>query len=97
MRVESATCANGSTTLTLTVAVALSLSLVVRQLLHVPIEGSIPLFMVGVVIYLFFAMSIGIFLATIARTMPSLFEIATSDARGPARLGRVCLTAASAP
>lgn len=56
----------------LTVAVGLSLSLVVRQLLQVPIAGSIPLFMVGVAIYLFFAMSIGIFLATIARTMPQL-------------------------
>jgi ABC-2 type transport system permease protein len=53
-------------------AVALSLSLVVRQLLQVPIEGSITLFMAGVAIYLFFAMSIGIFLATIARTMPQL-------------------------
>jgi ABC-2 type transport system permease protein len=59
-------------TVVLTVAVALSISLVVRLLLHVPIEGSIPLFMAGVVIYLFFAMSIGIFLATIARTMPQL-------------------------
>lgn len=58
--------------LVLTVAVGLSLSLVVRQLLHVPIAGSVPLFMVGVAIYLFFAMSIGIFLATIARTMPQL-------------------------
>jgi ABC-2 type transport system permease protein len=56
----------------LTVAVGLSLALVVRQLLHVPIAGSILLFMVGVTIYLFFAMSIGLFLATIARTMPQL-------------------------
>jgi ABC-2 type transport system permease protein len=56
----------------LTIAVGLSLALVVRQLLGVPIAGSIPLFMVGVAIYLFFAMSIGIFLATIARTMPQL-------------------------
>lgn len=56
----------------ITAAVALSLWLVVRGLLHVPIAGSIPLFIGGVAIYLFFAMSVGIFLATIARTMPQL-------------------------
>jgi ABC-2 type transport system permease protein len=61
--------ANG---LVITVAVALSLYLVVRQLLGVPITGSVPLFMGGVAIYLFFATSIGVFLATIARTMPQL-------------------------
>jgi ABC-2 type transport system permease protein len=58
--------------LVITVAVGLSLYLVVRQLLGVPIAGSVPLFMVGVVLYLFFATSIGIFLATVARTMPQL-------------------------
>ncbi len=31
-----------------------------------------PLFMVGVVIYLFFATAIGIFLGTVARSMPQL-------------------------
>lgn len=41
-----------------------------RGLLGIPIAGSIPLFMVGVAIYLFFATAIGIFLATIARSMP---------------------------
>jgi ABC-2 type transport system permease protein len=54
------------------VAVALSLSLVVRHFLGVPIAGSIPLFMLGVAIYLFFATAVGVFLATIARTMPQL-------------------------
>jgi ABC-2 type transport system permease protein len=54
------------------VAVGLSLELVVRQLLGVPVTGSVPLFMAGVVLYLFFAASVGIFLATIARTMPQL-------------------------
>ena len=54
------------------VAVALSLWPVVRGLLQVPIAGSIPLFLGGVGVYLFFAMSVGIFLATIARTMPQL-------------------------
>jgi len=52
--------ANG---LVIAVAVALSLYLVVRLMLGIPVAGSIPLFMVGVVIYLFFATAIGIFLA----------------------------------
>ena len=58
--------------LVITVAVGLSLSIVVRGVLGVPIAGSVPLFMVGVVIYLFFATAIGIFLGTIARSMPQL-------------------------
>ena len=41
-------------------------------MLSIPIAGSIPLFMAGVVIYLFFATAIGIFLGTIARSMPQL-------------------------
>jgi ABC-2 type transport system permease protein len=61
--------ANG---LVITVAVGLSLYIVVRMMLGVPIAGSIPLFMVGVMIYLFFATAIGIFLGTVARTMPQL-------------------------
>ena len=61
--------ANG---LVITIAVGLSLSLVVRDMLAVPIAGSIPLFMLGVVIYLFFATAIGIFLGTVARSMPQL-------------------------
>jgi ABC-2 type transport system permease protein len=61
--------ANG---LVIAVAVGLSLYFVVRMLLGVPIAGSIPLFMLGVLIYLFFATAIGIFLGTIARSMPQL-------------------------
>jgi len=61
--------ANG---LVITVAVGLSLYLVVRTLLGVPIAGSIPLFLVGVAVYLFFASAIGIFLGTVARSMPQL-------------------------
>jgi ABC-2 type transport system permease protein len=61
--------ANG---LTITVAVGLPLYLVVRALLHVPIAGSIPLFLCGVMVYLFFACAIGIFLGTVARSMPQL-------------------------
>jgi ABC-2 type transport system permease protein len=58
--------------LVITVAVGLSLYVVVRTILGIPIAGSIPLFMVGVVIYLFFATAIGIFLGTVARSMPQL-------------------------
>jgi ABC-2 type transport system permease protein len=61
--------ANG---LVITVAVGLSLYLVIRGMLTIPIAGSIPLFMIGVVIYLFFATAIGIFLGTVARSMPQL-------------------------
>lgn len=58
--------------LVITIAAGLSLTFVVRLLLQIPVAGSIPLFMAGVAIYLFFATAIGIFLATIARTMPQL-------------------------
>jgi ABC-2 type transport system permease protein len=61
--------ANG---LVITIATGLSLYIVVRGMLSVPIAGSVPLFMVGVVLYLFFATSIGIFLGTVARSMPQL-------------------------
>ena len=61
--------ANG---LVIIVAVGLSLYLVVRAMLAIPIAGSIPLFMLGVAIYLFFATAVGIFLGTIARSMPQL-------------------------
>jgi ABC-2 type transport system permease protein len=44
---------------------------VVERALKIPI-GSIPLFLCGVAVYLFFATAIGVFLATIARTMPQL-------------------------
>jgi ABC-2 type transport system permease protein len=40
--------------------------------LGIPVAGSVALFLAGVVIYLFFATAIGIFLATVARTMPQL-------------------------
>jgi len=59
--------ANG---LVILVASSLSLFLVVRALLAVPLAGSPALFLLGVSLYLFFATALGIFLATIARTMP---------------------------
>jgi ABC-2 type transport system permease protein len=61
--------ANG---LVITLAVVFSLYIVVRTLLRIPIAGSIPLFTLGAIIYLFFATAIGIFLGTVARTMPQL-------------------------
>jgi ABC-2 type transport system permease protein len=61
--------ANG---LVIIVAVGLSLYFVVRGLLGIPIAGAIPLFLVGVAVYLFFATATGVFLGTIARSMPQL-------------------------
>ena len=58
--------------LVITIAAGLSLYLVVRTLLRVPIVGSVPLFMLGVAVHLFFTCAIGIFLGTVARTMPQL-------------------------
>jgi ABC-2 type transport system permease protein len=61
--------ANG---LVITIAAGLSLYIVVRAMLGVPIAGSIPLFMLGTAIYLFFACAVGVFLGTVARSMPQL-------------------------
>jgi ABC-2 type transport system permease protein len=58
--------ANG---LVVLVAVTASLFLVVRMILAVPIAGSPGLFLAGVVLYLFFATALGVFLGTITRTM----------------------------
>jgi ABC-2 type transport system permease protein len=52
------------------VASILSIKFVVQGLLAVPLLGSIPLFVLGAALYLFAATSLGIFLATFARTMP---------------------------
>ena len=51
-------------------AAAVSLNLVVRGWLKVPIEGSIPLFLAGAALCLFATTAMGIFLATLARSMP---------------------------
>ena len=50
-------------------AVAVSMTVVIRSLLAVPVAGSMPLFMFGVVLYLFFATALGLYLGTVARTM----------------------------
>lgn len=61
--------ANG---LVIAIAVGLSLLLIVRGLLAVEIPGSVPLFMAGVALYLFFATAIGVYLGTVVRSMPQL-------------------------
>ena len=61
--------ANG---LVILVAVTLSLVFVVQRLLSVPIAGSIPLYLGGTMLYLFFATALGIFLGTIAAPWLSL-------------------------
>lgn len=49
---------------------ALSLTFFVRGVLSVPVEGSVALFFFGTALHLFAATSLGIFLGTIARSMP---------------------------
>ncbi|WP_255556562.1 ABC transporter permease [Methylococcus sp. Mc7] len=61
--------ANG---LVVVVAVGLSLTLVVEGVLGVPLAGSLPLFLAATALYLFTSTAIGIFLATVARSMPQL-------------------------
>lgn len=57
-------------TLVVLVACALSLLFVVQGLLAVPIEGSISLFLAGAAVHLFATTSMGVFLGTVARSMP---------------------------
>lgn len=59
-----------SMALVVLLAVSLSLFLVIRKSLHVPIEGSIGLFLAGTALHLFATTSMGIFMATVARSMP---------------------------
>ena len=58
--------ANG---LVILMATMLSLFLVVRMALKVPFQGSVVLWFIGVVLYLFFATALGLFLGTISRSM----------------------------
>jgi len=51
-------------------ASAFALIVVIRQMLHIPVAGSIPLFCLGVALMLFATTAMGIFLATMAGTMP---------------------------
>ncbi|MGC8202982.1 ABC transporter permease [Aliiroseovarius sp. PTFE2010] len=52
------------------VAAALSLTFMVQGALGVPIEGSVPLFLLGAALHLFATTSMGILLATISGSMP---------------------------
>ena len=54
------------------VTAALSVVVVIQGFMHVPIEGSIPLFICGLALHLFAVTSMGIFLACIAQSMPQL-------------------------
>jgi ABC-2 type transport system permease protein len=59
--------ANG---LVVIVAAMISLLVVVQLVIGVPIQGSIPLFVVGLVDYLFSVTALGIMLSTLVRSMP---------------------------
>ena len=61
--------ANG---LAVLLGVAFALLVMVQRVLQVPVAGSVPLFLAAAACYLFSAASIGIFLGTIARSMPQL-------------------------
>lgn len=59
-----------SMALVVLLAAAASLVFVVQGLLHVPIGGSMVLFLAGAALHLFATTSMGIFMATLARSMP---------------------------
>jgi ABC-2 type transport system permease protein len=58
------------------VAAATALVLVVQGILRIPIEGSVALFLVAAVLHLFATTSLGIFMATLARSMPQFGMLA---------------------
>ncbi len=57
-------------------AAAIALVFVVQGILRVPIEGSVALFLVAAGLHLFATTSMGIFLATLARSMPQFGMLA---------------------
>lgn len=59
-----------SMALVVLIAATLSLIIVVQSALHIPVSGSLVLFMIGMAIHLFATTSLGIFLASFARSMP---------------------------
>jgi len=58
--------------LVVAVVATASIVLVVQGLLKVPIEGSLVLFVAGMALHLFATTSMGIFLGTVARSMPQM-------------------------
>jgi len=65
-----------SMALVVLLSTAFSLMVVVRGVLGAPIEGSVALFLAGVTIHLFATTSMGIFLGTVARSMPQFALLA---------------------
>jgi ABC-2 type transport system permease protein len=59
-----------SSAVVIVLVATVSLEVMVRSLLQVPIAGSVALFMAGSLLYMFSVTSLGILLATIARSMP---------------------------
>lgn len=59
-----------SNSLVITIASVLSLYLVINLWLGIPLVGSVPLFLLSLMIFLFSVSSLGILLSTIAPTMP---------------------------
>lgn len=59
-----------SMSLVVLIAVIFSLLFIVKGVLSVPLAGSLPLFLVGTSLILFATSSMGIFMGTVARTMP---------------------------
>lgn len=62
--------------LVVALAAGLSLRFMVQGVLEVPIAGSYALFIFGQIVYLFAVTSLGIFLATLARSMPQFALLA---------------------
>jgi ABC-2 type transport system permease protein len=59
-----------SMALVVLLAAVVSLTVVIQGVLKVPIEGSIALFLIGATLHLFATTSMGIFMATLAQSMP---------------------------
>jgi len=55
--------------LVILIATAASLFLIVEMVLKVPFAGSVTLWFIGVILYLFFATALGIYLGTVSKSM----------------------------
>ena len=61
-----------SVTIVILFCVTFSLFFIIQGILHIPLAGSIPLFLFSTFLVLFSTTSIGIFMGTLARNMPQL-------------------------
>ncbi len=61
-----------SMALVVLLAAAFSVSVMLREVLQIPVEGSLALFLAGVLLHLFAAASLGMVLATVAQSMPQI-------------------------